>query len=125
MTKHDILCEHGDLIDQLDAADNDERLSMSYFDGLETPLNVAARVRRLVSLAAALVNENTRTRSGRTLRSTARVTESTSRVVLPEPAQAANQPFFVWFAVDDREIFCCSQDSNIATSWWPVDRLAW
>ena len=65
MTKHDILCEHGDLIDQLDAADNDERLSMSYFDGLETPLNVAARVRRLVSLAAALVNENTRTRSGR------------------------------------------------------------
>jgi len=48
MTKHDILCEHGDLIDQLDAADNDERLSMSYFDGLETPLDVAARVRRLV-----------------------------------------------------------------------------
>jgi len=89
MTKHDILCEHGDLIDQLDAADNDERLSMSYFDGLETPLNVAARVRRLVSLAAALVNENTRTRSGRHPPSTARFTVSTSRVVLPDPAQAA------------------------------------
>jgi broad specificity phosphatase PhoE len=44
----DILREHGDLIDRLDAADHDRRLGMSYFDGLETPLDVAARVRRLV-----------------------------------------------------------------------------
>jgi broad specificity phosphatase PhoE len=48
MTKHDILTEHGDLIDALDRMPNDERVATPYFDGLETPIDVARRVRAFV-----------------------------------------------------------------------------
>lgn len=48
MTKDDILAEHGDLIDALDRMPNDERIATPYFDGLETPIEVAQRVRAFV-----------------------------------------------------------------------------
>jgi len=44
----DILAEHGEMMDRLADAPEAERLDTAYFPGLETPNEVAARVRRFI-----------------------------------------------------------------------------